>query len=397
MVRAARSRRTPQAQGFPIEGHQARQCSPGAQGVSMMDGAGTSESHRTPNGGLAEVGAMLRDRRVELGHDIQAVARQTHIKVSYLKAIEEGRRRDLPGAAYTIGFVRTYADFLGLDGNRLVTDFHAQLAGARARPAGPGAPPTQESRRLTISPVMVAGAVLAFALVGFFLWGYLSDIGGDAGDSAVEEVAEGEEAPAEAAAPADAAPAEAATAEQAAEDSAVTPAPAATSADGSGSGAAGTDQAAPAGDQPADQTADQPADQTGDQAASEDRVPPEAAAADAAEPDAAEVQQATAAEGDAAGKVVLRARLESWVQITNEKGEAIFSRVLRAGETYTVPAEPGLMMTTGNAGGIEILLDGKKLKSLGSVGLVRRDFPLDAKKLKDGSAFKPGTNAQTTQ
>lgn len=335
---------------------------------------------------------MLRDRRVELGHDIQAVARQTHIKVSYLKAIEEGRRRDLPGAAYTIGFVRTYADFLGFDGNRLVTDFHAQLAGARARPAGPGAPPAQESRRLTISPVMVAGAVLAFALVGFFLWGYLSDIGGDAGDGAVEEVAEGEEAPTEAAAPADAAPAEAATAEQAAQDSAAAPAPDATSADGSGSAAAGTDQAAPAGNQPADQTADQ----TGDQAASEDQVPPEAAAADGAEPDAAQVQQATAAEGDASAKVVLRARLESWVQITNEKGEAIFSRVLRAGETYTVPAEPGLMMTTGNAGGIEILLDGKKLKSLGSVGLVRRDFPLDPKKLKDGSAFKPGANTQTT-
>jgi cytoskeleton protein RodZ len=241
---------------------------------------------------------------------------------------------------------------------------------------------------------MVAGAVLAFALVGFFLWGYLSDIGGDSDDSAVEEVAEGEEALAETAAPADAAPAEAATAAQ---DSAAAPAPAATSADGSGSAAAGTDQAAPAGDQPADQTAGQAAGETGDQAASEDQVPPEAAAADVAEPDAAQVQQATAAEGDASAKVVLRARLESWVQITNEKGEAIFSRVLRAGETYTVPAEPGLMMTTGNAGGIEILLDGKKLKSLGSVGLVRRDFPLDPKKLKDGSAFKPGTNAQTTQ
>ena len=153
----------------------------------MMDGAGTTESHRTPNGGLAEVGAMLRDRRKELGHDIQSVARQTHIKVSYLSAIEEGRRRDLPGAAYTIGFVRTYADFLGFDGNRLVTDFHAQLAGARQRPGGQAAQAAQEAPRVTVSPVLVAGAVLALALVGFFLWGYLSDTSNDTNSAAVEE------------------------------------------------------------------------------------------------------------------------------------------------------------------------------------------------------------------
>lgn len=365
----------------------------------MMDGAGTSESQRNPSGGLAEVGAMLRDRRIELKHDIQAVAQQTHIKVSYLQAIEEGRRRDLPGAAYTIGFVRTYADFLGFDGNRLVTDFHAQLAGARSRPAGQGAQPAPESRRLTISPVMVAGAVLVLAVVGFFLWGYLSDIGGDTDDAAVEEAVEGEEAPADAPATAEAtgdgAPAEAATAEQAAQDSAASPALEATDTDAAGgdvssSGAAGADQAGPA----ADQADDQSAASTGP---ADDQVPPEAEAGEVAEPDSAQVQQAAAAEGAASGKVVLRARLESWVQITNEKGEPILSRVLRAGESYTVPAEPGLMMTTGNAGGVEIVLDGKKLKSLGSVGLVRRDFPLDPQKLKDGSAFKPATSAQPAQ
>ena len=75
----------------------------------MMDG-GNYETHRGAGGGLADVGAMLRDRRIELKQDIDTVARETHIKVGYLKAIEEGRRRDLPGAAYTIGFVRTYAD-----------------------------------------------------------------------------------------------------------------------------------------------------------------------------------------------------------------------------------------------------------------------------------------------
>jgi cytoskeleton protein RodZ len=363
----------------------------------MMDGAGT-DSHRGPNGGLAEVGAMLRDRRKELGHEIQQVANQTHIKLSYLKAIEEGRRRDLPGAAYTIGFVRTYADFLGFDGNRLVTDFHAQLAGARQRP-GQAAAGTPEAPRSTVSPVLIAGAVLALAVIGFFAWGYFSD-GSNSGPS-TEEV---EDAPTDEAAPEDAAEdaaSDTATAEDAgAGDVAATESTGAAAAPESSAAPAEAPAPAAGSAAPAAAPAAQPANQGADQVASapvEDQVPPaESEAAEPSNQDPEQVQQAAAAEG-ATGKVVLRARLESWVQVTNEKGESIFSRVLRAGETYTVPNEPNLVMTTGNAGGIEIMLDGKKLKSLGSVGLVRRDFPLDPKKLKDGSAYKPATPPAATQ
>jgi cytoskeleton protein RodZ len=134
-----------------------------------------------------------------------------------------------------------------------------------------------------------------------------------------------------------------------------------------------------------------------DQAAAapvEDRLPPEADAPPVADQEPAAVQETAAAESGQPGKIVLRARLESWVQITNAKGESVFSRVLRAGETYTVPDEPGLVMTTGNAGGIDIVLDDKKLKSLGSVGLVRRNIPLDPQKLRDGSAFNPAPATQ---
>ena len=328
----------------------------------MIDG-GNSDTHRTAGGGLAEIGAMLRDRRVELKHDIATVARQTRIKAAYLSAIEEGRRRDLPGTAYTIGFVRTYADYLGFDGNRLVNDFHTQLAGDRKRAVEVQA--AAEPPRMTISPVGIAAGVLTLAMIAFFTWGYLSDTGREADEPVIEdadEVAEAEEAPA------DADGAE----ETAALDPEATPEPALAT--------------------PTDATAMSP-----DQAAAapvEDQLPPEAEAPTVPEPDPAPVQEAAATEAGQPGKIVLRARLESWVQITNPKGESILSRVLRAGETFTVPEEPGLMMTTGNAGGIDIVLDDKKLKSLGSVGLVRRNIPLDPQKLRDGSAFEPATSAQ---
>ena len=327
---------------------------------------------------------MLRDRRVELKHDIDTVARQTHIKVGYLKAIEEGRRRDLPGTAYTIGFVRTYADYLGLDGNRLVNDFHTQLAGDRKR--AQHAQAATEEPRATISPVAVAAGVLTLALIGFFAWGYFSDTGRT--DTVATEEAQdvdGEDVVAEgegdvANDPAEEAPVESPPADQEPAPTATAEAPADVSADST--------------------TSVTPPDQTAATPPVEDQLPPpEADAPPAAEQDPAQPQDAAVGEGgDAtAGKIVLRAKLESWVQVTNEKSEAIFSRVLRAGETYVVPNEPGLVLTTGNAGGIEILLDGKKLKSLGSVGLVRRDVPLDPVKLKDGSAFKPASSTQVTQ
>jgi cytoskeleton protein RodZ len=130
--------------------------------------------------------------------------------------------------------------------------------------------------------------------------------------------------------------------------------------------------------------------------AAEDQVPPESEVASTGDDTVEEEQAAPPAAPPAdakPGKVVVRARLESWVQVTNAKKEVMFSRVLRVGETYTVPDEKGLTLTTGNAGGIDILLDGKKLKSLGAVGLVKRDIPLDPKKLKDGTAFKPAARA----
>jgi cytoskeleton protein RodZ len=49
-----------------------------------------------------------------------------------------------------------------------------------------------------------------------------------------------------------------------------------------------------------------------------------------------------------------------------------------------VPAKPSLLLTTGNAGGTELLVDGTPSASLGGDGAVRRDLPLDADAIKDG-------------
>jgi cytoskeleton protein RodZ len=352
--------------------------------MSMMDGAGTTDTNRAAGGGLAEIGVMLRRRREEVGQDLAKISATTHIKQNYLKAIEDGRRKDLPGTAYMIGYIRTYADYLGFDGNRLITDYHADLAGQRKwvdKRADPVEPAGISLPQIQVSPVILLAGLLMLGIGIFVGWGYAT-----APDEEPAKTAS-VEPPAETAAP------ETEPVEPAAKP--VTPSPT-----GAEAAPADVPAGAPTESEPAGAaTKNEPVAASEEAlAADQDQVPPEADIASAGEQVAEESppQQAAAEAEGTTGKIVVRARLESWIQVTNDKKEVLFSRVLRSGETYTVPDEQGLMLTTGNAGGIEILVNGTKLKSLGTVGLVKRDIPLDPKKLKDGSAFKTSKAAPAT-
>ncbi len=66
------------------------------------------------------VGAVLREARESLDQNIEEIARTLRINRRYLVALEGDRFRDLPGNVYAIGFIRTYAEYLGLDGDDLV-------------------------------------------------------------------------------------------------------------------------------------------------------------------------------------------------------------------------------------------------------------------------------------
>jgi len=68
----------------------------------------------------ADLGALLRASRLRRGDDLRQVANILRIRYVYLEAIEEGRFDVLPGTTYTNGFIRTYSDYLGLDGEEIV-------------------------------------------------------------------------------------------------------------------------------------------------------------------------------------------------------------------------------------------------------------------------------------
>jgi cytoskeleton protein RodZ len=117
---------------------------------------------------MFEIGSSLRDSRMRQKLDLAQVERATRIRARYLMALEEDRFEALPAPAYAKGFLRTYADYLGLDAQRFVDEFNARFAPADE--TLPVAPPRIRRRRsgIDLRP-LVLPAVVLLGLLGWRL------------------------------------------------------------------------------------------------------------------------------------------------------------------------------------------------------------------------------------
>lgn len=73
---------------------------------------------------MEELGRKLRETREERGIGLEEVQQHTKIRTRYLEAIEEGKLELLPGNVYAKGFIRSYAEYLGLDGQALLDEYN---------------------------------------------------------------------------------------------------------------------------------------------------------------------------------------------------------------------------------------------------------------------------------
>lgn len=80
------------------------------------------------------VGAFLREARENTGRSIADVAASLRIRATFLQSIEDGHYEDLPGQTYAVGFIRSYADFLGLETTALLEQFKVESSGAEGGP-----------------------------------------------------------------------------------------------------------------------------------------------------------------------------------------------------------------------------------------------------------------------
>jgi cytoskeleton protein RodZ len=322
----------------------------------------------------ARLGEELREARLALGHGIEDLAQHLRIRRAHLEALEQGRLKDLPGAAYAVGFVRSYAGALGLDPDDMARRFREITGQAAPKPKLVFPEPAQE-RAIPAGALMAAGTVLAIgAYVAWFNWS-----GG--GDRVVDVV-----------------PPVPPRLEQAAEagraQMPAVPAP----------GPLPIAALPPPGGAPG--VVPTPGANTSAQAATVPAAPVPAAApppaAPAAPPTAAPAP-APAAPAPDGTRVVLRARAGSgegaWIQVRDPRtGQSLVNRVLRPGETWSAPLRDGLVLDTGKAESLEILLDGQPQPTLDGVVGVRRAIALDPDRVRQrlvppaAAAAPPGRN-----
>ena len=77
---------------------------------------------------LEGVAQKLKRARTEQGISLEQVAQKTRIAQRHLKLIEEGQFDDLPARTYAFGFTRSYAQLLGMDGQKTVDELREELA-----------------------------------------------------------------------------------------------------------------------------------------------------------------------------------------------------------------------------------------------------------------------------
>ncbi len=246
------------------------------------------------------VGEILRRTRVHYGQNLDQIESILRIRATQLEALEKGDVSQLPGRVYAIGFVRSYSEYLGLDGDKMVHLFKEQSVGRKAKPDLSFPVPASESK---VPNIFIIGAsVFGFlVLVGFVFFMMFPKAGKNEIPAVPESLTKSQlnEAP------------------------------------------------ALVGDAMAVNASEQKS------------------VAQAARPDAPK------------NRIVLEITDASWIEIKNTQGAAILRQVLKAGDLYLVPDEPGLIMSTGNAGGITIKVDGNALPPLGQAGEIKRKIALE--------------------
>ncbi|HUW79456.1 MAG TPA: RodZ domain-containing protein [Acidocella sp.] len=293
--------------------------------------------------GAARVGADLREMRERLGWKLPDVATELRIRQPYLEAIEQGDLAALPGPAYQTGFVRSYAQILGLDAEEILRRFRAEGSMSNAPKAELSFLAPVPDRAVPKGAIVLLGVVMV--LVGYGLW-YLHTEHARRLAVAIPNVP-------------------AALAPLALPPKPVTP-PAAKPA--------AAVEMVPQPTAPA--TTTEPPAPTA--AAAAPATPPATPANPVAPPAPAAAQATVATTATAppdAGQVIV-ATADSWIEVRDATGNILFSKVLHAGDSWPVPDEAGLTMTSGNAGGTEIADNGKDGAPLGAVGSVLHDYAL---------------------
>lgn len=341
---------------------------------------GSLEASQRSDHSLPEmVGSLLKKARIAQNKKIPAVSRELKISENYLEALEAGNVEGMPERVYTLGFVRTYATYLGLDAHAVVERFKNETIGF-----------TPTTRTYTIpesfapqkgpSRSILNTSILLFVVLG---GGWLTYHFGYDQLLNTQEEASVEDAPA-LEIHASAHPEQSATLvvpvtssvgelnephepphpilSQEAEDFAKTLPPELAVPDAV--------VPAPAVVAPTTETLTPTltSAQTVELVQSQTQTPLDFAP---------QVQAPNLASSQAYDKPTLIFDQDSWIQIRNAQGRVVFRRLFQAGQTYMLPTQTGFTLRLGNAGGVRFALENRQSAPLGQTGQILDQVLLD--------------------
>ncbi|MGE0735575.1 MAG: RodZ domain-containing protein [Alphaproteobacteria bacterium] len=293
-----------------------------------------------------DVGARLRRAREALGVDVGRAATDLKIREDFLVALEKSRYSDLPGTPYAIGFLRAYAYYLKLDPAALVAQYRAEVAGVNSKADLVFLAPVREGR---LPGGALAVVALVMAACAYAAWHYLWRDQNPALVVAPPPVVE------------------------------TTPTKTTTAATGDPTGP-GTQQA---DSETLGASAAKPPAPKGPTAFSDSAIGRQLAhPADVQQPPA--TQQATVTPPAAVPvgpRVVFKAKADCWLRLVDRSGAVMLETVLTRGATLPIDYKPGMTAVIGNVGGLDIVVDGRTLKSLGPSGYPIAGLPLNPDEL----------------
>ena len=283
---------------------------------------------------LSSVGRLCHDARLNKGLTQEQAGNLLKVRVKIIKDFEDGKHIDLPGLAYKVGFVRSYARLLDLDGDLLVKEFKESLELTSFKEEYEFLTP--ELNKNNFLPIGVVVSVF-IAILSYTGW-YYSDRSSkieQVSDQKTEEIFSK-------------------TAEIENNSYVII-------------------EESFSNNLPSSRTNDEKKFQVLNSKITlrDDKL--ESMTSKNTE------LSATANERDPSTEMVLKATGNSWVEIEDMEGNILMTRLMRPGETYVVPKINGLTFNTGNAGALSLSQGDVIVPKLGEVGEIITARPLNIK------------------
>lgn len=122
------------------------------------------------------LGETLRQARLDKSVSLAEAARDTRIRRSYLEALESEDYAALPPAVYTRGFLRTYAEYLGVNAQAMVDLYQPTARREPGPPLRPAVPHVAIPRQIPLRPVLYGIGGIVFIVVLGFAWNVYQDV-----------------------------------------------------------------------------------------------------------------------------------------------------------------------------------------------------------------------------